>query len=160
MWQILYMISIFLVGTETWTQGFALVWEVLSHYSLFCFNYFSDSVLGFLLGPALNHDFPTYTSCVTRIRIIYYHHVWLVSLYIFFSWWDCDLNSGLCIWKTDALFLSHTSKPFCFDYFGDGGLMNYFLGLAVNCDSPNLSFSSRWAYKCEQLVSNPACSLI
>jgi hypothetical protein len=35
--------------------------------------------------------------------------------------------------------LSYTSRPFCSDYFGDGGLTNYLPGLAENHDPPNLA---------------------
>jgi hypothetical protein len=34
---------------------------------------------------------------------------------------------------------SHTSNPFCFGYFGDGGLMKYLLRLTLNRDSSELS---------------------
>jgi hypothetical protein len=32
--------------------------------------------------------------------------------------------------------LSHTPSPFCFGYFGDGGLENYLFGLATNLNPP------------------------
>jgi hypothetical protein len=39
--------------------------------------------------------------------------------------------------------LSHTSKPFCSGYFGDGGLVNYLSGLALNHNAPDLSLLGR-----------------
>jgi hypothetical protein len=37
---------------------------------------------------------------------------------------------------------SQTSSTFHFGYFGNGGLMNYLLGMALNHDPPNLSLPS------------------
>jgi hypothetical protein len=44
--------------------------------------------------------------------------------------------------------LRSTSSPFYFDYFGDGGLMNYLPGLALNHHPPDLSLISTWDYRC------------
>jgi hypothetical protein len=38
--------------------------------------------------------------------------------------------------------LSHISSPPCSGYFGNGGLLNYLPGLALNCDPPDLSLPS------------------
>jgi hypothetical protein len=38
--------------------------------------------------------------------------------------------------------LSHTSSPFFFGYFGDGGPMNHFAGLASNLNPLDLSLPS------------------
>jgi hypothetical protein len=38
--------------------------------------------------------------------------------------------------------LSHTCSPFCSDYFGDGGLVNYLPGQASNHSPPDVSLLS------------------
>jgi hypothetical protein len=38
--------------------------------------------------------------------------------------------------------LSHSSSPFCSDYFGDGGLLNYCPRLTSNLDPLDLSLPS------------------
>jgi hypothetical protein len=38
--------------------------------------------------------------------------------------------------------LSCISSPFCFDYFGDGGLESYLPGLTLNLDPAYLSLSN------------------
>jgi hypothetical protein len=43
--------------------------------ALFCFSYFSDGVLHFCPGPALNLDFP---ACA-QVSQGHHHHTWLVS---------------------------------------------------------------------------------
>jgi hypothetical protein len=48
--------------------------------------------------------------------------------------------------------LSHNSSPFCSGYFGDGGVLNYFPGLALNCDPLDLSLPSKRDYRCEPPV--------
>jgi hypothetical protein len=47
------------------------------------------------------------------------------------------VNLGLHACMTNALALE--PHPFCSGYFGDGDLSNYFLGLLLNCDPPDLS---------------------
>jgi hypothetical protein len=46
----------------------------------------------------------------------------------------------------------HISSPFCSGYFGDGGLMNYLPRLALNFDSPSLSFPNSSDYRQELLM--------
>jgi hypothetical protein len=57
--------------TGVWTQGLTLASHVpyhLSHASTtFCFNYFSNRVLGFLLGSSPDHNPPTSASLVAGI---------------------------------------------------------------------------------------------
>jgi hypothetical protein len=47
---------------------------------------------------------------------------------------------------------SHTSSPFFSSYFGDRGLTNYLLGLALNHNLPDLSLPSSYDYRCEPPV--------
>jgi hypothetical protein len=55
----------------------------------------------------------------------------------FFFWLDWSLNSGFHACKV-LYHLSHTSRPFCSGYFGDGGvgLTNYLPRLAYNHNLP------------------------
>jgi hypothetical protein len=48
--------------------------------------------------------------------------------------------------------LTHISSLFYFGYFGDGGLMNYFLGLAWSPDPPDFCLLSGQDYKGEPPV--------
>jgi hypothetical protein len=53
------------------------------------------------------------------------------------------LNSDFMVAKQVLYHLSHTFSSFCSDYFGDGGLMNYLLQLALKCEPPDPSLPSR-----------------
>jgi hypothetical protein len=53
--------------------------------------------------------------------------------------------------------LRHTSSPFCFGYFGDGGLLNYLPGLAWNLHPPDLSLPGSWR---ERPARAPAQSMV
>jgi hypothetical protein len=46
------------------------------------------------------------------------------------------LTEGFALAKQALYCLSHTSSPFCSDYFGDGGLKTYLPGLASNHTLP------------------------
>jgi hypothetical protein len=60
---------------------------------------------------------------------------------IFFFWQYRDLNS------------EPLHQPFfVMGFFEMGGLSNYLLGLALNCDLPDLCLLSSWDYKCETPV--------
>jgi hypothetical protein len=62
--------------------------------------------------------------------------------YFFLSWWDWDLNSGLCIYKAGALLLEPHLKFILLWLFWRWSLLNYLLGLASNSDLSNLSLPS------------------
>jgi hypothetical protein len=49
--------------------------------------------------------------------------------------------------------LSHTSIPFSFGYFGDGGLTNCLLGLTSNLNPPELSLPNTQDYRHEPAAS-------
>jgi hypothetical protein len=48
-----------------------------------------------------------------------------------------------CLQSRHSTNLIHTSGPFCFGYFGNGVFENYLLGLASNCNPPDLSLPIR-----------------
>jgi hypothetical protein len=54
---------------------------------------------------------------------------------------EFELKQGFALTKQALYHLSHTSSPFCSGYFGDGGLANYLLGLALNLDLLQISAS-------------------
>jgi hypothetical protein len=61
---------------------------------------------------------------------------------------------GIVLVKQVLYCLSHTSSPFCSDYFGDGGLINYFSGVALSPDpstlclpSARITGMSHWLFK-------------
>jgi hypothetical protein len=54
-----------------------------------------------------------------------------------------SLNSELWTYKARALPLEPHFLSICSGCFGDGVLVKYLLGLALNHDPPDLSFSSR-----------------
>jgi hypothetical protein len=61
--------------------------------------------------------------------------------------WFWGLNSGLYTCRAGTHKAGdvplqthcHTSSPFFSDYFGGGGLSNYFAGVALNLNPPDLS---------------------
>jgi hypothetical protein len=69
-----------------------------------------------------------------------------VAIYTFFFFFllglGFELRASHTVRKAGALLLSCTSSSVCSGCFGDGGLMNYLHGMALNCDSPDLSLPS------------------
>jgi hypothetical protein len=81
-------------GTGIWTEVLALVSQSLNHLSHtpspFLFSYSLDESTCFCLGLALDHDLPTYTSCVTDIAdLLHYTQLifWEGVLLTFFPGW-------------------------------------------------------------------------
>jgi hypothetical protein len=112
----------------------------------FCEGFFQDRILWTICqGRLWTRDSPISASCVVRItgvshqcpaaNIFYWFLAFLLdsSLFFFFPSFACKLA------KLAVYCLSHTSSPFCSGYFGDGGLLNYLSGLALNHDPPDLS---------------------
>jgi hypothetical protein len=86
------------------TQGFMLGRQAFYHLSHtpspFCFSYFLDRV--FFLGPVLDHDPPSYASCVFWITGVY-HHAWLVG-------WHESLLTFCLGWPQAMIFWISTSQ--------------------------------------------------
>jgi hypothetical protein len=57
-------------STRVWTQTL-----MLTRLEPFCFTYFSDRVSRFCPWLTLACYPPTYTSCVARIKDVFYHHL-------------------------------------------------------------------------------------
>jgi hypothetical protein len=73
-------------------------------------------------------------ACATIANFIYLGETWI--------WTQSFVSAKQALYN-----LSHTSG-----YFGDGGILNYLLMLALNCSPPDLSILSSEDYKCEPLA--------
>jgi hypothetical protein len=78
---------------------------------------------------------------VTSFKKKKVYNVIFYTIYLtIFFWWDWRLNLGLCASKAGALPLEpHLQSIFALVIFGDGLFVSYLPGLALNCNSPDLS---------------------
>jgi hypothetical protein len=75
----------------------------------------------------------------------------LIPLF-FFLGGGWGLNSGLCACKVGTLPLEPQLQSILLCLFWRWGLSNYLPGVAMNCDSPDLSLPNGLDYRCEPLM--------
>jgi hypothetical protein len=69
--------------------------------------------------------------------------------FLFFFWWDCNLNSGLRTCEAGSLLLEPLLQSILLWLFWRWGLKKCLPGLASNHDSPDSIIPSSWDYRHE-----------